>query len=104
MYNCPTRSAAEEMKEECRIARQNLVFVVDRFYSSTLAFSLATGATGATAGSVEEVEKEWPGLMDWPGDLVRPRLQLTLVAEEEEEERRERVEERKHKKTLGRSC
>ena len=83
-------SAAQEMEDQCQATGQSLVFVVDRFYSSTLAYTL--GQALATDQEVQLLARDQPELFCWPKDLARPVLQLTL--EVEEEVRRIRVQAR----------
>ena len=58
--------------------KQNLTFVVDRFYSSTCAYTVGK----ATTGSVEELEdllQKNQSLTSWPEDLLLPSLSIILT-------------------------
>lgn len=63
-----------EMVQECREAGENLVFVVDRFYSSTFAYT-----AGEAAAACEGNWTVQPHQLDWPADLLRASLVMFLA-------------------------
>ena len=102
-----------------------LVFLVDRFYSSTFAYTLAVCMEGDEEAveevhqmifmldnflPIEKVVGKQPELFLWPKDLLKPELQINLIVNEQvvcsgvesmnlfEQARRERVEERKRQR------
>lgn len=91
-YMASNYLAADEMVAECHKEGLPVVFLVDRFYSSTFAYTLAAGMDGGEE-AVEEVAGRQPELFLWPKDLLKPDLQINLVVDEQA--RRERVKERK---------
>ena len=61
-----------EMIEECAAAQKSLIFVVDRYYSSTASYS--AGQETTTLPEVDALP------LPWPEDLLRPDVILVLCA------------------------
>jgi thymidylate kinase len=78
-----------EILEEASTTDSELVFVVDRWYTSTCAYSIAWKNT---AGGPESVDRIAESLFEWPRDLRRPDLLLLLLVDDDV--RKERVRAR----------
>ena len=74
-----------EMRVECRKANQSLLYVVDRFFTSTCAYTL--GKKADQFRSPEDIEKFIndlpPEYLEWPTDLRKPDMVLLLKVDED---------------------
>jgi len=80
-----------EVIEECEMHAASLIFVVDRWYCSTCAYSLGKEASFHPNGihSIDSLNKD---LFEWPVDLLKPKLVIQLQVDPKI--RKIRVEER----------
>lgn len=69
---------AMEMTMECLEEKKNLVFIVDRFYSSTCAYTIGKATTGAVEDLKDLLQKN-PSLTSWPEDLLKPNVTVILT-------------------------
>ena len=95
------RQLAQELKSSAPLSLFSfevglpLLFLVDRFYSSTFAYTLATCIEGDEEAVEEvkmilmlenfliEVAGRQPELFLWPKDLIKPDLQINLIVNEQ---------------------
>ena len=66
---------------ECATAKKALIVVVDRWYSSTCAYTVAKY-------SDEEIDELPNGVFQWPHDLIRPEIALIVSVDHSERKRR----------------
>jgi len=75
----------KEMITECNAVKKSLIFVVDRWYSSTCAYSLAQHAQEA----IEDISSDY---FMWPHDLIKP--MIVVIIHVDPTLRKKRVAER----------
>jgi thymidylate kinase len=73
------------MSKECLIIKKSLIYVVDRWCSSTFAYTIGD----QTEGDENSIHNLHTALLKWPIDLLKPTLQLVLLVDEDI--RRDRV-------------
>ena len=79
---CSNYHLLYELHLQCQKKQKALTFVIDRFYSSTAAYTIG----GQTTGEEEEIDtlyKNHPELFIWPHDLSIPDVILLLEADED---------------------
>ena len=80
-YMCSNYHLLYELHLQCQQKQKALTFVIDRFYSSTAAYTIG----GQTIGEQEEINtlyRDNPELFVWPHDLKRPDIIILLEADE----------------------
>jgi thymidylate kinase len=85
----------QEIREEC-IHLHNAIFVVDRWYASTCAYSVAWKNTTGGPESIDQLDES---LFQWPKDLMRPDIFLLLHVDDST--RRDRVTARRQQSQEG---
>ena len=76
----------DEMQAQCDRVQANLLFVTDRFYSSTCAYTIGTALSSRSrANSIADLPSH---LFRWPHDLLEPVVAIVLHVPHEVRERR----------------
>ena len=81
-YMCSNYHLVYELHLHCKQKQQSFTFVIDRFYSSTAAYTIG----GQTTGEEEDINafyRDCPELFIWPHDLSTPDVILLLEADED---------------------
>ena len=76
---------ADEMQAKCDRAQEDLLFVTDRFYSSTCAYTIGTSLSSKPTNSVAKLPSH---LFCWPHDLLKPIVAIILQVPHAIRERR----------------
>ena len=76
---------ADEMIEECKEKKMRLVYIVDRYYSSTCSYTVAK----ATHIDIDQLDDS---IFRWPEDLIKPEAVFILCVDESK--RNDRVDKR----------
>ena len=68
----------KEMIIECNQMRKSIIYIVDRWCSSTFAYTIGDQIDGDES-SINRLHSD---LFKWPVDLIKPTLQLVLLVDE----------------------
>ena len=72
---------AEFLVQQCSDSGKSSIFVIDRFYSSTCAYTIGTKTTG-DANAIDIIHSLRPEIFSWPNDLITPQLVILMDIEE----------------------
>ena len=80
-----------EMRQECLNAKSSLCYIVDRFYSSTCAYTVGGKEPSVNYdNNIDEYINSLPSdIFTWPSDLIKP--DLVLLLQIDEQKRLERI-------------
>ena len=78
---CSNYHLLYELHMQCQEQQKDMTFVIDRFYSSTAAYTIG-GQTSGEEKEIDDLYKECPDLFIWPHDLLIPNVILLLEADE----------------------
>jgi hypothetical protein len=69
-----------EMIIECNQLKRSIIYIVDRWCSSTFAYTIGDQVDGDES-SIQALNSD---IFKWPADLIKPTLQLVLLVDDTE--------------------